>query len=566
MDPIRKMSGGPPQSVVPGQRRLHAGPPGVLRHSKIFSARHKSAGRFICLSREQKVANICEQVATLGGSRGRCPTDSSRHSGGGVICQPPLVSDSSISPTFEGVSRKTGSFGGPLLGFDVMVAPTNKNEKTTDKSFENSPVSGFVYQLLGGKNAPPSVAPDLPDLLRQILEGRKIQNSTVDDFLQRNRSLKRYNSAFRLLWCALEFQKINPPEANSDQLADAIIQIFKVSPAQARNAYSACLLIPGIGSGLRFHPLLSAYKRLWNAGNEKYASFYDAWPLLMHLAQTTLEALRGDVAAMRTQLIMCTRLLCLYRSGDLSNLKRTASLLGGSPFIKIRRKGQKFAKWEKITSIPDFPQISPFHLLQAYVEKTRFQGKPGGPVLLSLNTPFKPLSSDTVCSITKKALETFGIDTKIFGPNSTRGAGVGLMKRLGLSGEQVCEIGKWKSVQAFVSHYQRLDSHEVLQKSVGTALTEKGVHTGTSPRGSAEPEVSRTPPRATERGGRDTEGEAQSLGEPTRPAQKRMRSPGEVRVSAVQGGGAPLDVVSAQDHHQPSPGRRNQATPAKRRH
>ena len=54
------------------------------------------------------------------------------------------------------------------------------------------------------------------------------------------------------------------------------------------------------------------------------------------------------------------------------------------------------------------------------------------------------------------------------------------MKRLGLEGEQVCEIGRWKNVQAFTSHYQRLGSHEVLQRNLVTALD--GVHSGTSPR------------------------------------------------------------------------------------
>ena len=77
-----------------------------------------------------------------------------------------------------------------------------------------------------------------------------------------------------------------------------------------------------------------------------------------------------------------------------------------SPFVKIRRKGQKFPKWEKILSLPDFPQISPFHLLTAYVAQTRFQGKPGGPVLLSLNAPFKALVADSVGPSPRKPCRT----------------------------------------------------------------------------------------------------------------------------------------------------------------
>ena len=164
-----------------------------------------------------------------------------------------------------------------------------------------------------------------------------------------------------------------------------------------------------------------------------------------------------------------------------------------------------------MTSIPEYPQISPFHLLQLYVNLTRHQGKVGGAVLLSLKPPFQPISADTIGSLTKTFLETFGISEKNLGPHSTRGAGVGLMKNLGLSAEELCDIGKWKSVDSFCAHYQRLGAQETLETNLSLALEKQGVHSMTSHRGSAEPEVSRTPPRQPERGGRDTEGEAQSL-------------------------------------------------------
>ena len=67
---------------------------------------------------------------------------------------------------------------------------------------------------------------------------------------------------------------------------------------------------------------------------------------------------------------------------------------------------------------------------------------------------------------------------------------VGLLKKLGLSAEEVCEIGKWKSVDAFCSHYQRLGAQETLETKLTLDLAEKrGVHSQTSHRGSAEPEV-----------------------------------------------------------------------------
>ena len=156
------------------------------------------------------------------------------------------------------------------------------------------------------------------------------------------------------------------------------MQLFTFSPAQARNAYSAVLLLPEVATGVRFHPLLQPYKRLWSAHVPKYGAFWDPWPLLLHLAQTPIVDLEQDTALLRLQLILVLRLLCLFRSHDLAQMKRTASILGAVPYIKVRRKGQKRCQWERVVSLPDYPQISPFHLLQTYVRVTRGQIKPGG--------------------------------------------------------------------------------------------------------------------------------------------------------------------------------------------
>ena len=289
-----------------------------------------------------------------------------------------------------------------------------------------------------------------------------------------------------------------------DQIAQAIIQLFQYSTAQARNAYSAILILPGF-EGIRFNPLLNPYKKLWNINIEKYSHFWDPLPLLMELASNCIPS---DISTLRDTLIIASRLLCLYRSSDLANIKRVVSVVNEVPFIQIKRKGWKVHKWERVVSLPECPQISPFHLMQAYVAKTRSHGKPGGGLLLALKPPYKPLSSDTIGSITKRILESHGVPPKFWGAHSTRGAGVGLMKSLGLSAEEVCEIGKWKGVEAFVAHYQRLGAQKTLEHSL-TAL----VHNRTSLGRSAEPEVSRTPPKFTDRGGSDTEGEAQRTSE-----------------------------------------------------
>jgi len=270
------------------------------------------------------------------------------------------------------------------------------------------------------------------------------------------------------------------PQAFLDQVADALVQLFQLSFAQARNAYAAMLLIPGFGA-LRFHSLSTPYKKEWNKNTEKYSYFWDPMPALAALASTASPACVfqrehyisfGDLSALRSRLVFCARVLGLYRSVDLANLKRTVSIQGSNPFIKIKRKGQKIHKWERMASLPHFPQISPFYLLQATVAATRSQGKPGVPVFLALRLPYKPLGADAIPQITKKVMERHGIDPKFLGAHSTRGAGVPLCIKIGFSAEEVCKLGKWKGVQSFVAHYQRLGAQEKLGQKISEKMSQ----------------------------------------------------------------------------------------------
>ena len=76
--------------------------------------------------------------------------------------------------------------------------------------------------------------------------------------------------------------------------------------------------------------------------------------------------------------------------------------------------------------------------------------------MLALKPPLKALTADRVGSLTRTLLRKHGIPTEFWGPHSTRGAGVLLFKKLGLPSEEVCELGKWKNINAFSAHYLRL--------------------------------------------------------------------------------------------------------------
>lgn len=93
-----------------------------------------------------------------------------------------------------------------------------------------------------------------------------------------------------------------------------------------------------------------------------------------------------------------------------------------------------------------------------------------------LNSPFEYLCANSFGRIPKNLLRMAGVPVSIFGYRSTRVAGVGQCRRFGLSGEQVYEIGKWKNVTAFMSHYSKLNVWSFAEGALeGLVLTSSSV-------------------------------------------------------------------------------------------
>ena len=156
---------------------------------------------------------------------------------------------------------------------------------------------------------------------------------------------------------------------------------------------------------------------------------------------------------MRTRLLLCLRFAMLCPNVYLERMHRTFSLVDGQPFVLMQRKGWKFAQRESIMTMPDNSHMCPWALLKRYVALTAHQCPRGSYVFRSSNPPFHPLKANSIGSLTRQALSQLGVDTSVWKPHPTRGAGVAMYKSLGLSSEEVCEIGKWKNVGAFTSHY-----------------------------------------------------------------------------------------------------------------
>ena len=58
----------------------------------------------------------------------------------------------------------------------------------------------------------------------------------------------------------------------------------------------------------------------------------------------------------------------------------------------------------------------------------------------------------------------------MWGPHSTRGAFVGVFKRLELGSEVVAELGQWQNLEAFGKHYLRLGAADAAAEAVSSFL------------------------------------------------------------------------------------------------
>ena len=203
----------------------------------------------------------------------------------------------------------------------------------------------------------------------------------------------------------------------------------------------------------------------------------------------------------------------LCRNVDLERMFRTFSTIGEKNFHSYPKERMDHPPMGRISTASFMSKYLSMDLTQKYVELTAHQVPPGTPVFRHLQKPFAPLKANSIGSLTKQALQTLGVNTNVWKPHSTRGAGVTMLKKFGMSSEEVCEVGKWKNANAFTSHYLRMGASEKVGHHVQKVINPLLVH-NVSPLSSAESDLTWTTGK-NDLGGNVREDEAQSNGEPT---------------------------------------------------
>ena len=497
-----------PQSKGPRPWGLYPRPKSFQTITTEVQAPHPPPSGYVCLPRQPPTATLRGKIPTLA-SHGSGRPKMSFGQFPKLLCQPTLENNFQVAT--QATPKQTSKLpnGGPLLGFQCLVAPTCEAARTTQPSVRDTSLLGDVQELLGRIHATAQVAPDLCAIIRQSLQRKQVSSEATTAFLKSKTCLPRYARAFKLFWAYATIKGASATSGTLATIAGLLLEFDKLLPQHSKQAYAALLLIPDLEQ-LTFQPLLKAIKRNWNTAQVRYAAFYDAALPLERLGCQKLNW--SSPEDLRTRLILVLRFLMLCRSIDLERLYRAVSFVGETPYVLIRRKGQLQAQWEALVQVHSAPHLCPWQLLQAYVALTHTCIREGSEVFITTKPPFRPLKANSIGSLTRQALKKLGVNTQLWKPHSTRGAGVTMFKKLGFSSEEVCEIGKWKNVAAFTSHYLRLGAAQ----KVGQAIHSL-VHR-VSPFRSAEPDLPRTA-GTKDPAGRGKEGEAQDNGEPALPSQ-----------------------------------------------
>ena len=97
--------------------------------------------------------------------------------------------------------------------------------------------------------------------------------------------------------------------------------------------------------------------------------------------------------------------------------------------------------------------ICPVLALKEYVQRTSRHVASNGPVFISLNRPYVPLSAGGVASVLNKAIELVGLHNQGFSAKCFRPTGATVAIEKGLTPDAVQSMGRWRNTETFRKHY-----------------------------------------------------------------------------------------------------------------
>ena len=275
-------------------------------------------------------------------------------------------------------------------------------------------------------------------------------------------TLRRYASAWEAGWQVGQTLSFWPTVfAPADleriplfQFTDLLKKVVALkSESMARNLYSALCLFPCL-SQLRFEPTLKAVKRNWGAAVPRYHTFYRVQPLINALAKSVIWDSELTEKALRLRAILALRFFCLFRGIDLARAKRDLVITNPEVwYLKTRRKGRRKEGLYPVARI-SLASVCPQSCLSVYLEKSKDYS--GDALFVSLTFPRRPISADTINSLTTEWLHARGLMD--FTAHSTRASSATEMVAAGVNPRLVAVLGDWLSHDCFQRFYLRVQA------------------------------------------------------------------------------------------------------------
>ena len=93
--------------------------------------------------------------------------------------------------------------------------------------------------------------------------------------------------------------------------------------------------------------------------------------------------------------------------------------------------------------------------IEAYVNRTNELRVKSNNIFVSFKSPFSSVTPSTIARWIKTVLALAGIDTRIYGAHSTRGASTSNAVAMGIPVDVILQAANWRSESTFTRFYRR---------------------------------------------------------------------------------------------------------------
>ncbi|MEW8544181.1 MAG: hypothetical protein AB2693_11665 [Candidatus Thiodiazotropha sp.] len=123
-------------------------------------------------------------------------------------------------------------------------------------------------------------------------------------------------------------------------------------------------------------------------------------------------------------------------------------------FFGIKNDTSRSGFEVNIPSNKDNIVMDPVTCLHTYIDRTTpMRPADSKPLFLTLTTPYKAISSNTVSNILDEVISLAGLANRGFSAKSFRPTGATHAVNSGIAPETVMQIGRWKTREVFLNHY-----------------------------------------------------------------------------------------------------------------